>query len=241
MKKIKLVLLGNINVILNKYRLINWKSELFKLSGDDIQVKENLDNPSCSHGYYSQYMTDAEIKKIVNEPEELTIVIVNFYLEDNFYIRKIYPNCAVLSIKNPLLILNETKISIELFILKNIYEILTWSYEVTDLQSFNPGTLTHIETRRCLFDMNGDLSDISQNTVSPKLCESCISRLKSGTLPNKYIETIQKELKRIKRPFISTVEDKIKKNPLTSLLVTVLFTIVINIISNLAFNILVGA
>lgn len=54
----------------------------------------------------------------------------------------------------------------------------------------------HNETRGCLYDVDGVLSDIVRTCKEPKICVNCESRLLQKGLSAKDIETVKQELKK---------------------------------------------
>lgn len=56
----------------------------------------------------------------------------------------------------------------------------------------------HNETRGCLYDVDGVLSDIVRTYKKPKICVNCESRLLQKGLSAKDIETVKQKLKKLK-------------------------------------------
>jgi hypothetical protein len=232
---IKLIFLGNIKNYINLKKIVKWKSKIIKIEAGSII--NNLPEPNHKSIFLNQEFKDEQLKTIVGEDtNELRICIINYSLEDNFYVRRLGNKTAIISIRNINNILSNNNISIENFLLKTIYEIATLYIETENNFTINAYQIPHRETRKCLFDLNGDIIDILQNSEEPIICSECKSRLMSKTLPDNYLYFLEKEIKKIKKRLILKIELFIKKYPFFSLILTVLFTLILNIISNYLYD-----
>ena len=80
--------------------------------------------------------------------------------------------------------------------------------------------------------MNGDRKDILYNTESPVLCSACRAKLKSRQLQLDVIKTLDRELKKLRKPVAMRVELWIKRYPFVSLLLSALVTILLGVVAD---------
>lgn len=235
--KIKLIILGASSCLFSLKKIKKHKSSFFKIV--EIDHKVNLPEPDHYSYSLSQKYLDKQLIDIIGIDEDiLRIGIINCYLQDDFYLRRISHKTAVLSINTPLDILSESNISVENFIIKNIYEIVIM-YIISNfkLDSEKADSLRHQDTRKCLFDLNGSISTIKYNTEHPILCSTCRDKISNANLPSvDFTKRLEKELSKIKKSKTITIELVIKKYPLLSILITIILGIIINIISNIIFS-----
>ena len=233
MENIELIILGSNLHFLDINSIKKHKSNIFKIC--DLKIVNNLPNPVHESGYLDQEYLDNQLREIVGpDNDNIRICIINCSLENNFYVRRIFDKTAVLSLWIPKRILDDYNISIENFIIKNIYEMVTMFIESKGkLTSIDAYSIPHIDTRGCLFDMNGDITNVIHNTEKPSICSSCKARLNTKSLPTNFIINLEKELNKINKKFFLNVELKIKKYPMLSLMLTIFLGIIINILSNI--------
>jgi hypothetical protein len=236
--KITLVILGNLRQNLDFKKLKRFRSKYFMIA--DIEKITDLPEPFKDDGYLDVTYSRDDVIEIMNRTNnsELILGLINYRFTDNFYLHRTCSNKACLSIADIDVLLQSRNISIENFILKNIYEIVTFKYSLgTLVDNESIYKFLHRDTRGCLFDMNGDKYDVIYNTEKPKICDACRASFNGTSLPEKYISNLEKELKRLKRPLILRIELFIKKYPLFSILLTFLSTVLINIVSNIIWEI----
>ena len=225
---ITIIKLGHIEQIIDFTFIDNISSEIFDING----IKNIPNLPSANgnnHQLNIDYSTD-DIKKILHNHQcnGLCIAIMDYKFRDNFYMHIIDTNKICISISDLELILKRKNISLENFILKNIYEIAVLYKHFNERITTDAYGFVHSDTRGCLFDLNGDKLDIIYNTEHPKICNECKTKLNN----NVNISILENELKNIKKPFIVSLELFIKENPLTSMAITFLISIPINLLSN---------
>ncbi|MFP4528169.1 MAG: hypothetical protein ACLFQX_06440 [Candidatus Kapaibacterium sp.] len=237
--KIKIVILGNLRHELDLKKLKKFKSKLFII--DQIETLDNLPRPTNDYGTYDIVYSRDETEDIMKNIKYSDIVlgIMNYRFDDNFYLHRTGQNCACLSIADIDHLLFINNISIENFILKNIYEIILIKMALKDISNDDVYSIVHRDTRGCLFDMNGYKYDVIYNTENPVICDSCKAFFGMKALPEKYIHKLERELKKIRKPRLLKFELFIKKYPLASILFTILISILINIISNIFWVLLI--
>jgi len=158
---------------------------------------------------------------------------MNVGFDDGFYMKRLSRNRIVISLFGINDILNQKSISIENFILKQIYEICALSFLFDDIATDDVYHVVHKETRGCLFDLNGYRPDIIHNTENPKICNRCLTAFDDSLIDPDLLNKLQNELSRLKKPFIVTIELLIKKCPLLSVLLLFIFGLCINYVYDL--------
>lgn len=235
---IKIVVLGNLRHKLDFKKLKRFNSKFFSVN--EIEKIHHLPEPNKSDGYLNITYSRKEIIALMKNVNysDLILGIINYRFFDNFYLHRTGINRACLSIAYIDIVLGYNNISIENFILRNIYEIITYKDSLNDLSSDRINDILHQDTRGCLFDMNGDKHDVIYNTEKPIVCDACKSFFKTTSLPEKYISDLEKELKKINKPFILKAELFIKKHPLFSVLLIFVFSVFINIASDIIWELI---
>lgn len=231
--RIKLLFLGHPRHVINKNKLSSFSSKFFEISS--VESIENLPKANKNDGYLDVEYSVEEVSNIITKTKnaDLTFAVMNYPYDDNFYLHRINDNAVCLSIAGIDQLLLNNNISIENFILKNIYEVSVLFNILPSVCSNEAYDIVHDDTRGCLFDMNGDKFDVIYNTEKPLLCNSCKSYINSKSLPDGYISKLEKDLKKIKKPLISRVELFIKKYPLFSVGFTLISSFIINILASL--------
>lgn len=237
MINIKIIIVGHSDRVVNFDLIKKYKSKFFKFF--DIERIDNLPNAKKDNGYLDIIYTKVEIQKIMNniQFDGLCIAVMNYSFDDNFYMHRVGVNKVCISIFELENILNVKKISIENFIIKNIYEVIIFN-KLGILNDNDENEFIHSDTRGCLFDLNGDKRDIIYNTEKPIICDECKGKISKKSIPKNFLKDIQEELLKIDKPFIKKIENFISKYPLFSLLVTFVFSTFINLFSNWLWGII---
>ncbi|EKO3559036.1 hypothetical protein P0F15_003328 [Vibrio metschnikovii] len=230
---IKLLFLGHPRHGINKNKLLGLKSKYFKIVG--IESREKLPEAQKNDGYLDVEYSVEEVSSMVGSPKngDITFAIMNYRYDDGFYLHRLNPNAVCLSISGIDQLLINNGISLENFIIKNIYEVVALSFTLDSLCSDEAYDVVHIDTRGCLFDMNGDKIDIIYNTEMPSLCNECKSFINGKNIPEGFVSGLEKELKKIRKPFLSRVEIFIKKYPLFSIGLTLFSSFLISVLASL--------
>lgn len=233
MVNIKLVIIGHSDKIVKFDAIKQHKSNFFRYS--DIVRINNLPDPQKDDGYLDVVYSEQELALIMDDIEfdGLCFAIMNYSYDDGFYLHRVGHNKACLSIYGLEGILSSKKISIENFIIKNIYEVFIFYNifkNITEDEKIYK--VIHNDTRGCLFDMNGDKSNIIYNTEKPIICDECKGKISRYPISKNFLKEIEKELSKIDKPYVKKVENFIAEYPLVSLLSTFIFSTVINLFSN---------
>ena len=236
--KITLVKLGYIEHLVDFRKIENWKSEIFEII--ENQCVEHLPEGDITDSYLDQKFNRENIAEIITQSEnsDITVAIMRYRFIDNFYMHRVGGNCVAISLFGIPEILNIENISVENFIIKQIYEICAIKYLLKEISDDDIYRVVHRDTRGCLFDMNGDKMDNLYNTEKPIICESCKTKFREKQVESKIIPVFEKELKRIEKPLILRIERTIKKYPLISMVITGLIAVSLSIIANLIYDLI---
>lgn len=233
---VKLVLIGHLRNTLDLSKLKRFKSRFFHIT--EVERIDELPKPQKDDGFLDIVYSCDEVTALM-EPvntTDLVVGIINYRFDDNFYLHRTGENKACLSIADIDRHLLARNISIENFIIKNIFEMIVFINTLGKFDTDEVYDFVHQDTRGCLFDMNGDKLDVIHNTERPIICNSCKGKINAKSVPDNFIKHLEKELRRIRKPYVSTIELFIKQYPLFSLAVTFLLGILINIISNMIWE-----
>ena len=237
---IKLIIIGHANRVINFDLIKNHKSKFFKFS--NIERINSLPEANKNDGYLDLVYSKEEITSIIKDIQfdGLCVAIMNYGFNDNFYMHRVGSNKICISVFGLENILNKKNISLENFIIKNIYMIYTSFVTLKNLDNAGIYDFVHSDTRGCLFDKNGNKEDIVFNTEKPIICDECKGKISRKSIPKEFLEDIQKELLKIDKPFITKIENFISKYPLFSVLVTFSFSTLINLFSNWIWELVSG-
>lgn len=232
-KKIAIVKLGHIDYLIDIEKIKKWTSKLFEIK--DVHCIDYLPESDVEDGYLDKKYSRNGLSEDIKCPAscDYAIGIMPYRFQDNFYLHRISSKCAVISLYGIDEILRKDNISLENFIINQIYEITALTHLVEDMSSDNVYKYIHLDTRGCLFDMNGERSDILYNTENPIICDSCRESFRKQQIDSNVIKILENELPRIRKPFILKIEKKIKQHPFVSVILSALISIVLSIIANL--------
>ena len=100
-------------------------------------------------------------------------------------------------------ILEKENIPFTNLILKSIYEIsLAYKANHNSIpNNYEIYNFVHNDTRNCLFDMDGNKTDIIYSCIKPTICEQCEHNL--SNINNKLLSKVKKEIKRLNKSVLS--------------------------------------
>ena len=236
--KITLINLGYAERLVDLQKVKKWASKLFEII--EIRCVDQLPESEINDGYLDHKYTIDQLHTLISCPNDsdFAVAIMPYKLIDNFYMHRIGENCVVISLYGISEILGLKQISIENFIVRQLYGICAVKYLVNDSLNENVYELFHRDTRGCIFDMNGERTDILYNTETPIICDSCKNTFKYKQIDLQTISTLEKELKCIKKPLVLRIELFIKKYPLFSAFMSGLMAICLNILANFIWDLL---
>jgi len=131
---------------------------------------------------------------------------------------------------------SRANIPLENYLIRCIYEMVIFLYEGEGQVDKNIHMVPHHETRGCLFDMNVFIDRVVYSCDKPTICDECKTRLRKLPLPDGFTENITKELARIRKPLYFQIEERVKTNPIISLLLASVFAIVLNVIASFIYE-----
>lgn len=215
---------------------MKWKSKIFKI--DAIQERQHPLEFGVQDGYLDVKYDKDQLVNLFSCPSNSDIAfgITSVRFTDDFYMHRISKGCVAISLYGVSQIIEQKCISMENFILKQIYEICALSNIYPEIYSGSVYELIHGDTRGCLFDLNGNRLDIIANTERPKICDSCKAIFRRRQIDSGVIVRLERELKRLKKPLILAAELFIKKYPFISIMLTVATSIILNTASNFLYD-----
>ena len=230
--KITLISLGNTKYPVNIGELESWKSSLFQLQhGASIGHLPDAEGDSWEY-------SDTQLRALVHPDKgaDFAVGIINAPLEDNYYIRRISNQVAVLSLHEVADIVRYSEFTVEQYLLRNIYELAVLFSANRKLIPTDYTSWAHDEVRGCLFDMNSNKTDIVFSLHRPILCQSCTNRVQSKQVPTGLVPALNRELPKIQKPLFSRISDWVKLHPVLALIVTALSGIALNILASIIFE-----
>lgn len=233
--KIKIGIIGYIPFEFNKNKIKKWKSDIFEIvdNFDEFHFQYNADTSSWG---YSDELLNREIPK--NEEGDFFIYITYVPIENNYYARRLEGKRIVLSYFEMYDILKKEHIPMENLLLRVLYAyslvFLRNSKHIPEQSHISD--FTHDDTRGCLFDMNGNKTDVIFSLNVPRICDDCKSKIRHEKVSDNIINQISKELKRIKKKKFYKISDFVKKRPLISIMISSIFGIVLSIIANIIYE-----
>lgn len=236
--KVKIIIIGHADRIVDFQIIQKHNSQFFECS--DIEHIPIVPNCQKDDGFLDNVYSKSELTKLLEniQFDGICIAVMNYRFNDNFYMHRLDSNKLCISITGIEEILLRKSISIENFVLKNIYEAFIFYKIFNNLVNDEVYNFVHHDTRGCIFDLNGDKNDIIYNTESPIICEECQSKINKKSMPKDFIKSVQNELNKIHKPWIKSVEIFIKRYPLVSVFTTFIFATVINLISNVVWEVI---
>lgn len=198
--------------------------------------------PSVAHlqdaeGEDWQY-TDEQLAKVLAPSlgADITLGLTNAPLEDNYFLRRLPKNVAILSLHEMAEIVQYNNFSVETFILREAYE-LTCLYKVEGrIPPTSELSRKHDDIRGCLFDMCSSKGDIVFSLQRPRLCPDCRNRFLSRQVDAKFLPTLEKELTRIQKTLYYRLSDWVRTHPILTLVLTSVFAISMNLVSSVIFE-----
>ncbi|MFQ2051964.1 hypothetical protein [Aeromonas veronii] len=235
--KIKLVTIGHLPLHLNLQHISAWKSEIFELIGgiDNFNLRCDSDG---SDWEFSDELLRNQLPNCTGA--DFLLAIVNVPIEDNWYSRRLGNNQIVFTFSQIRDFLVWENIPLENAIFRVLY-----AYTLLYLRSGNKipeygeaPSFTHDETRGCLFDMNGIKSDLVESCNKPVVCSECEERLRNERVSNQKINTVQKEIRKIRKHLYYRVFDFVKAKPVIALVISSAFAIFLGVAGSLLASVI---
>lgn len=233
--KIKLGIIGYLPFVLNRKKIKNFKSDIFEIIGEIDDYHFNSDSDTEFWGY-SDNKLNSELPK--NCEADFFIGITYVPIENNYYARRLENNRIVLSFYEMYQILTEGHVPLE----NLIYRVL-YAYSLVYLRQNNiipPQReflgFTHDDTRGCLFDMNGNKTDVLFSLDKPIICDDCTNRLRQEKVADNKISKIKNEIKGIKKKRFYKISDFVKEKPLLSIGISLIVGVLVSLTANVIFE-----
>jgi len=230
--KIKLIILGQLPVDLDKARLAEWKSDVFEISG-------LIDCCAVANSFYGDdhKFTDKNIEACLPAVFEgdFLVAMTNAPLEDDIYSRILANNRVCMTFYQMAEILRQHNIPLENLVLRLLYTYtLTYRRNGDNILTKDKlSTSVHEETRGCLFDMDVIKTDIVYSLNNPVVCNDCVERLIDEKVSVVVIDKVRKEIKRIRKGVYYRIADWVKRYPIWMLLISTVTALLIGVIGSL--------
>jgi hypothetical protein len=230
--KIKLIVLGGHSKVYDLNAIKKHKSNLFEISS--VETISELPSMEGDAWHY----TCGQLSEIVKNDSRsnFSIGLTEHMLDDNYYIRRLNNNACVISYYELIEVIQRHGNTVENFILRNIYELVSIYFERNSSLDCANRSFVHDDTRGCLYDLNGSKENIIYSIDSPIVCDQCTSRLKSKSLPHEFIDTLKKEIRKLRKPMYSRISDWIKQNPWKAFFSASFWAIFLNISASLFYD-----
>lgn len=231
--KVKIIQCGILDEPLNYNIIKKFKSSAFEIT----EVEEGVMLENMSNGYdYSTYEDNYWENKIKGNDNILTFVITNVQLDENHYARHLSHKRVIFSFRQILPYLTEKHIKLENVILKALYE---YSLVFPELRKgYENADMWHNETRGCLYDIDGVLSDIVMTCKKPRICVSCENQLLHKGVSARDIETIKQELKKIKRSRFLDMYEWGQKHIILSMFLGSVFSFALGLLTSFVYDLM---
>jgi hypothetical protein len=233
--RIKIGVIGYLPFEFNRKTIKKWKSEIFEIVDDIDDFHFNNDSDTMEWGYSDRLLND-ELPKQYDGNFFVGITYVP--IENNFYARRLENNRLVLSYFEMYQILKHENIPVENLLLRVLYAscLVYLRNEQHIPESTQWIGYTHDDTRGCLFDMNGNKSDVIFSLDSPTICDDCTNRIRAEKVSDNCTMLIKKEIKRIKKARFFKITEFIKKKPIISIIISGIFGIIISLLAAIIFE-----
>jgi len=234
--RITVVRIGHLKRPVDFGRILRWRSRLF----DVTALLERDYAPNGDETW--QTFSDDELELIEFDPKSaVTVAITEYGLEDNYFMRRLKSGVVVLSLREVGELLQQVNVPIENFLLRNLYAIgLLYHHQGRTLPASRIGIpkIIHDETRSCVFDMNGIRADIAYSCSGPTICNPCKVSLGEKALPQDVLKSVQRELRRIRRPLYFRMAEFVRRRPLLSLAIAFGGGLSLELVGNGAYDLM---
>lgn len=159
--KIKLVVLGYFPNVERIEGVKSWDSDLFEINSIGY-----CNISSRSDGYYWEYLDETVEKELPStDGADILVAITNVPIQNGYFARRFSGNRICLSYAGMREILHYDNIPLENLLLRVLYSIsLVYKTHGNRVPVMTENTsFTHDDTRGCIFDMDGNKTDILFN------------------------------------------------------------------------------
>lgn len=233
--RVKIGIIGYLPFDFDRKMIKNWKSDVFEIVDDIDEYHFKNDSDTFSWGYSDKILND-ELPS--NYDGDFFIGITYVPIENNFYARRLNSNRVVLSYFEMYQILKEDNIPMENLLLRVLYAYcLLYHRNSKKLPTQNDWLgFTHDDTRGCLFDMNGNKTDVIFSLDSPKICDDCTIRIRNEKVSDNCTNLIKKEIRRIKKGQFYKIIEFVKNRPILSIILSAIFGISLSLFATIIYE-----
>jgi hypothetical protein len=233
--RIKLGVIGYLPFDFNRKLIKKWNSDIFEIVDDidDFYFTKDADTFDWA---FSDKLLSRELP--IRYDGDFFMGITYVPIEDNFYCRRLTHNRVVLSYFEIYNVLKTENIPVENFLLRSLYAscLVYLRNEQTIPGSTEWLGYTHDDTRGCLFDMNGNKSDVVFSLDPPIICDDCTNRIRQEKVPDNTTNLIKKEIKRIKKGRYYKITQFIKRKPVLSIILSGIFGILLSLTASIIYG-----
>lgn len=236
--RIKIGVIGYLPFDFDREFFKNWKSDVLEI---DDQIEDyhfsNTDSDTFSWGYSDEILNE-ELPE--NFESDFFIGITYVPIQDNYYARRLKNNRVVLSYFEMYKILKQENIPVENLLLRVLYAyFLVYHRNLRQVPPQNEWLgFTHDDTRGCIFDMNGNKSDVIFSLDRPQICDACTIKIRSEKVSDNCINAVKKEIIKIKKGRYYKIVEFIRNKPLLSIGISVISGILLNVLASGLYDLL---
>jgi hypothetical protein len=228
---IKLATLGQMPYDFDPASVAKWKSSVFQVN----PVVESYQLNEDAEGEDWQY-TDQQLEKYLNGDmdEDYFVILVSVPLELDWYVRRLKNDRLIFTFHEMADILRHQQLPLENIVLRVLYaSCLIYRRYGNRIPLGSENTdYAHDETRGCLFDMNASKFDVVHSCHEPCVCQACLSALAANQVSDQFIASVQRDIKKIKKPLFSRVVDFVRLHPIWSTFLSLITAFVVGISSS---------
>lgn len=215
----------------DKNKLLKWESSHFFIDQSIDDYALTCDSDIEDWAFSDRLMLD-QLPSL--SEYDFLIAITNVPLEGNWYSRRLGNNKVLFTFHEIKDYLAYENIPLENAILRVLYAYsMVYMRNCKSIPDYETVlSFTHDETKGCLFDMNGIKTDLIESCAPPIICRDCEHKFSGKNIPINLIQTIKKEIKKIKKPLYYRWVDFVKDHPIISLIISVFSVVFLGVISS---------
>ena len=229
---IRLVVIGSVPYRLNTSLLVSYSSSIFEIN-DSINTHPIRTNSDGENWEFS----DRNIQQSIpdGDGEDITIALTNIPLEDSYYSRRLDDNTVIITLHEVSNYLLRNNIPLENFVYKLLYAyVLIYKRNNKKIPSINDyAQFTHDETKGCIYDMGGIISDIIYSCDRPKICGNCSQGLINNGVSQEEVFYAEKELKKIRQSLFYQGSAWVSDHPVYSIIIASCWSLGVGVLASL--------
>lgn len=230
--KIQIAILGENQPNLSIDKIKSWKSEIFEIYGVVESFQLNCD----AEGDGWEYLDD-QISNLIERSAQadFLLIITGVRLQQDWYLRRLSDNRLVMTFHDMNQILSYYGLPQKNLLLRVLYAatLVYKRYKSRIPPASEQTDYAHDETRRCIFDMNSNKTDVVYSLHQPRICEPCRAKLRSNGVSNELIIAAAKELRKVKKPLADRILALVREHPIASIAISLGSALVVGIAGSL--------